>query len=75
MAEYLDPVLTKGMRDEAIEEGKKPKPSTRKGKAHYKVVGKKVHEFRSGRWHRYKTYDTHRKAREAGEKLNRDRRS
>ena len=75
MAKYLEPEVTAGMREEAIEEGKKPKPSTLKGRAHYKVVGKKVQEFRKGRWHRYKTYATHRKAREAGEKLNRDRRS
>ena len=75
MAKYLDDKVTKDMREEAIEQGKKPKPSKLKGRAHYKVVGKKVQEFRKGRWHRYKTYDTYRKAREAGEKLNRDRRS
>ncbi len=75
LEEYLKDEVTAGMRKDAVEQGKKPKPSALKGKAHYKVVGKKVREFRKGQWHSYKTYDTNVKAREAAAKLNRDRRS
>lgn len=75
MKKYLDDEVTEEMRQDAIAEGKKPKPSTRKGKAHYRVVGKKVQEFRDGRWHKHKTYDTNVKAREAAAKLNKAERS
>lgn len=75
MKKHLDDEVTKEMRGDAIEQGKKPKQSTRKGKAHYKVVGKKVQEFRSGRWHKFETYDSNIAAREAAAKLNRDSRS
>jgi len=51
LREYLDDEVTQKMRQDAIEQGKKPKPSTMMGRAHYKVVGKSVHEFRRGRWH------------------------
>ena len=69
-AEYVDPEVTKKMRDDAREQGKKPKPSTLKGRAHYKVVGKTVQQFRAGRWHRYRTYPTNIAARRAAARLN-----
>ena len=73
--DLVDSDVTADMRDDAVEQGKKPKPSTRKGKAHYKVVGKRVLEFRGGRWHRYKTYRTNIDARRAAARLNEARRS
>lgn len=75
MKKYLDDEVTKEMRQDAIEQGKKPKPSTRKGKAHYRVVGKKVQEFRGGRWHKYETYDSNVEARKSAAKLNKAGRS
>lgn len=75
MEKFLDDKVTEEMRRDAIEQGKKPKPSALKGRAHYKVVGKKVQEFRKGRWHKYKTYDTGILAREAAAGLNRARRT
>ena len=75
LPKYVKPDVTGGMRDEAIAQGKKPKPSTRAGKAHFKVVGKSVQEFRGGRWHKYKTYPTNIAARTAAARLNEARRS
>lgn len=73
--DQIDPDITGSMRREAIEQGKQPKPSSRAGKAHYRVVGHTVQEFRKGRWHRFEKYDTIREAREAASSLNRERRS
>jgi len=73
--DQLDEDVTRSMRREAIEQGKKPKPSAMAGKAHYRVVGKSVQEFRNGRWHTFKRYGTIREARLGAAKLNRDRRS
>ncbi len=70
LIELVDDDVTAGMRDDAIEQGKKPKPSTMVGRAHYKVVGKSVQQFRAGRWHRYKTYPTNLAARSAAARLN-----
>ncbi len=70
LPKYLDDEVTAGMREDAIEQGKKPKPSTMVGRAHYRVVGKRVQKFWAGRWHRYKTYDTNLAARYAAAKLN-----
>ena len=70
LPKYLDGEVTAGMRKDAIEQGKKPKPSTMVGRAHYRVVGKRVQKFRAGRWHRYKTYDTNLAARYAAARLN-----
>jgi len=68
---YLDEDVTRAMRRDAIEQGKKPKPSAMAGRAHYKVVGKSVHQFKRGRWHLYKRYETNIKARQAAARLNR----
>lgn len=75
MKKYLNDEVTEEMRQDAIEQGKKPKPSSRKGKAHYRVIGKKVQEFRNGRWHKYETHDTNVEARESAAKLNKEGRS
>jgi len=73
--DLVKPEVTSGMRDDAIEQGKKPKPSTMKGRAHFKVVGKSVQEFRAGRWHTYKRLDTQLAARQEAARLNEARRS
>ena len=75
LPKYVKPEVTKAMREDAIEQGKKPKPSARAGKAHFKVVGKSVQEFRDGRWHKYKTYPTNIAARTSAARLNEARRS
>lgn len=74
-SDLIDSKITGDMREEAIEQGNKPKPSTMVGRAHYKVVGKTVQEFRNGRWHKYKSYDSNIIAREEAAKLNRAKRS
>lgn len=71
----VDPDVTADMRDDAIEQGKEPKPSRLKGRAHFRVVGKSVQEFRGGRWHRFKRLDTQIAAREEAARQNRARRS
>jgi len=73
--DQIDDDVTRSMRREAIEQGKEPRPSSREGKAHNRVVGHTVQEFRNGRWHKFKKYDTIRAARLDAAKLNRDRRS
>jgi len=73
--DFVKPEVTGKMRKEAIAQGKKPKPSARAGKAHFKVVGKSVQKFRGGRWHRYKAYDTNIDARTAAARLNEAKRS
>lgn len=73
--QYVDSKVTEGMRKEAIAQGKKPKPSVMVGRAHYRVVGKTVQEFRSGRWHKYWFYGTNEEARSAAASLNEARRS
>ena len=75
LRKFLDPEVTSGMRDDAIEQGKEPKPSRLKGRAHFRVVGKSVQEFRGGRWHTFKRFDTQLAAREEAAKQNRARRS
>lgn len=74
-SKFVDDKVTKGMRKDAIAQGKKPKPSTMVGRAHYKVVGRTVQEFREGRWHRYKAYVDNIEARKAAASLNEARRS
>lgn len=73
--QYVDGKVTEGMRKDAIAQGKKPKPSALVGRAHYKVVGKTVQEFRSGRWHRYQAYENNIEARKAAASLNEAKRS
>ncbi|MCK5307167.1 MAG: hypothetical protein KAJ73_01015 [Zetaproteobacteria bacterium] len=73
--DLIDPEVTADMRDDAIEQGKKPKPSTLKGRAHFRVVGKSVQEFRGGRWHTFKRFDTQLAARKEAARLNEARRS
>lgn len=73
--QYIDGKVTEEMRKEAIAQGKKPKPSTLVGRAHYKVVGKTVQEFRGGRWHKYWFYGSNAEARSAAASLNEARRS
>ena len=73
--DLVDPEVTSDMRDDAIEQGKKPKPSALAGRAHFRVVGKSVQEFRGGRWHTFKRFDTQLAAREEAAKQNRARRS
>ena len=75
LRKFLDPDVTAGMRDDAIEQGKQPKPSRLKGRAHFRVVGKSVQEFRGGRWHTFKRFDTQLAAREEAARQNRARRS
>lgn len=75
LPKFIDDDVTARMRQDAIEQGKKPKPSTMVGRAHYRVVGKSVQEFRKGRWHTYKRHDTNLAARSAAARLNEARRS
>jgi len=70
LPKYVKPDVTKAMRDDAIEQGKKPKPSTMVGRAHYRVIGKSVQKFWAGRWHTYKRFDTNLAARSAAARLN-----
>ena len=75
LRKFLDPEVTGAMRDDAIAQGKEPKPSRLKGRAHFRVVGKSVQEFRGGRWHTFRRFDTQLAAREEAAKQNRARRS
>ena len=68
--DLIDPEVTGDMRDDAIEQGKKDRPSTMEGRAHYKVVGKSVQQFRGGRWHTYKRLNTNIAARTEAARLN-----
>lgn len=72
---YIDEKVTKKMRDEAVAQGKLPLASSMVGRAHYKVIGRRVQEFRGGRWHRYQTYKTNVEARKAAASLNEAKRS
>ena len=67
--------VTSDMRDDAIEQGKKAKPSALAGRAHFRVVGKSVQEFRGGRWHTFKRHDTQLAARKEAARQNNARRS
>lgn len=75
LKKFLDPDVTSGMRDDAIEQGKKAKPSALAGRAHFRVVGKSVQEFRGGRWHTFKRHATQIAARAEAARQNRARRS
>ena len=75
LRKFLDPEVTSDMRDDAIAQGKEPKPSRLKGRAHFRVVGKSVQEFRGGRWHTFRRFETQLAAREEAARQNRARRS
>jgi hypothetical protein len=72
-ASVLDDEVAKRMREEAEEQKKKPTPSSVIIK--YRVSGKKVMEFRGGRWHTYRAFKTNFEARKAAASLNNARRS
>lgn len=67
---YVDPDVTSGMRDEAIEQEKAPFVSSREGMAKYHVYGNKVREFREGRWHSFKQLKSNFDARKLAATLN-----
>ena len=69
-AEFVDDEVTADMRQAANEQAAQPRPSSRADKAHYKVVGYKVHRFERGHWRVYEEYRTNRDAREAATRLN-----